>query len=227
MTEELIDDQIETGTDADPAPEAPATPSPDDAVKAMKAELAATRARLAEVENSERIWAEKARKAAPAPEAPKPEISGPELLDLIEKEGVAGLKKLGFVSASEVEAITEKVAGTVRSESTIYSEFPELKDANGAFYKAVNETLSSPDFADVQGPGAIRLAAKQVRKQMEGSTQRKSDIDERLRAQSGVRDSAPSAPPSKGVTATAEQLEFAARMGITPKQLTEQLRSAQ
>ncbi len=221
--EELVDEQLEEGQ-----PEQP-SPAPAEDLKAIKAELASLRAQNAEIRNSERMWAERALKGTggniPQPEPAEP-ISGDAVLEAIEQDGVNGLKKLGFVSAAEVQQIVTQAVGAVKNETTILSEFPDLKNPKSEFYQKVNEVLAGPEFADVQGPGAIRLAAKQVRDQMNSNGNRRSDIEERLSVQSGVRDSAPTGSPSRSVTATSEQLEFAARMGVTPKQLAEQLRSS-
>jgi len=220
-TDELIDDGLE-GQE----PEAPAAPTDD--IKAIKSELASLRAQNAEIRESERLWAARALNGTggSAPAAPEAEeISGEAVLEAIEQDGVNGLKKLGFVSAAEVKQMVSQAVGAVKNENTILADFPELKNPKSEFYQKVNELLASSEFSDVQGPGAIRLAAKQVREQSKSSGSRKSDIEERLQVQSGVRDSAP-ASPSKGATASAEQLAFAERMGVTPKQLAEQLRSS-
>jgi hypothetical protein len=220
-TEDIFDDGLE-GQE----PEAP--PSPAEDIKAIKSELASLRAQNAEIRESERVWAERALNGNRASAQPEPQaepISGEAVLEAIEADGVDGLKKLGFVSAAEVRQMVSQAVGAVKNETTILSQFPELSNPKSEFYQKVNVMLASPEYADVQGPGAIRLAAKQVRESMKATGDRKSDIEQRLSVQSGVRDSAP-ASPTKGVTATAEQLDFATRMGVTPKQLAEQLRSA-
>ncbi len=227
--EEIIDEQVEVKDPEAPASEEPAKPAaPVEDVKSVKEQLAATRARLAEVERSERYWSEKAAKGAPVAEAPKPQadIAGPELLDLLEKEGVAGLKKLGFVSADEVDARVAAGVAAVTAETSVLSEFPDLNNKGSDLYRKTNEILQSDDFRGVEGPGAIRMAAKQAKAALAGTSTRKTDIDSRLAVQSGARDGAGAPAPSRGVTATAEQLEFAAKMGVTPAQLTAELKAS-
>lgn len=226
-TEELpAPEELEEETPEGAAP----APKPEASDKDLKSELAALRAQLNEVRASERMWAEKALGAANKPKDAEPvqDLSGEQLLDLIERDGLKGLKALGFVSAKEATELVQRAveqATAPSSKANLMREYPDLKNPKSEFYQQVNELLSSDEFSDIQGPGAIRLAAKQVAEAMKSkSTTSRNDINSRLGAQSGTREGAP-APASRGITATQEQLEMAARLGVTPKQLMEELKA--
>ncbi len=228
-TEELIDEQVEVkDPEAEPSEEPAKPAAPVEDTKALKAELAATRAQLNEVRNSERMWSERALKAAPAAETPKAKakLAGPELLDKLEKEGVDGLRDLGFVSADEVDSLVEQRVAAKAAEVNVYSEFPDLTREDSDLYRKTNEILHRPEFKGMNGPGIIRIAATQAREALKGVSTRKTDIDSRLAVQSGARDGAGAPAPVRGVTATAEQLEFAARMGVTKEQLNAELKAS-
>ena len=140
---------------------APASARSEEGEKANPKDIAALRSRIAELENSERYWAEKAKSAAPAPE-PKKDDQPDELeallasagvdddtaaglLDDIGEKGVAALEKRGVVTKAQLA----KILGAV--EKRMEAKAAALADTrvNGAKDQLSAEAKLLKDFPDL------------------------------------------------------------------------------
>jgi len=185
----------------------------DENVTITRAELASLNRRLEESEKSERDWAAFHRNGAPrnaaAPVEEEEEdaseflddsvnddgVEGdtPEkLVDEFAAEGVAALKKRGFITAKDAQKLAADTAVRVAreligrerqksaSDTTIMGEFPELKDQNSELFKAtakIYQKAVAMDPGATKTPVALYLAAQAAKAGLRTSRKAADDGD--------------------------------------------------
>lgn len=153
-----------------------------DEVRQLRRELEAERGRRRELEESERHWAEVARRGQQQPEPDgededeeeeqDPDLSddSPEkLADEFTTQGLSALVKRGVLTKKEAREIIRReaakiareVVGAERQKMTadakILNDFPELKDKGSDLWKRTSERLKEAVALD--GPQAAKSAA--------------------------------------------------------------------
>lgn len=166
----------EVGVEHEPA-DTPATPKKTAAeiqAEDLTSQLASERRRREEAEDDARYWANRnkrtaadadeplpARRAAVDDPAPVADMTADELVELINKKGVAGLKEAGFLTKGELEAnnaaLRSELTGFVKNERAdaefggrVASEFPTIAAESQKIHRAkaqgVRYTPTDPLF---------------------------------------------------------------------------------
>lgn len=134
------------GTKVEGEPEKKSEEDPRDRdLKNLRREARRQTARIRELEDSERHWAEAARSGRGA-EAEPPEKSAPveeteiDLIGAITDGGVKGLegvlKQLGYVKEADVQDRIERTRGQITNDARLLAKFPDLGDEESEFFAA-------------------------------------------------------------------------------------------
>lgn len=141
-------------------------------LQALKRENEALKGRVTETEESARYWHSQA-KGNPAKGraeeqgdgTPKPEDDETDMLELAGKGPAAmkdWLKKSGFMSAAEVQNITNAKASQLVREAQLTQRYPDLQDKDSEFFKATASEYQSLKARGVPEVEAMELAAERA-----------------------------------------------------------------
>lgn len=213
-----------------------------------------------ELSQSERQWSERALRATRTAEHAEPAEpkaaateedieTGEQLLDDVSKDGLKALRKRGFVTMKEVQALVaesiERAQGDGRTEGqfqdAMQREFPEMaedlarveagkKPENEIFILAADiyNEARKLDPALTGSKSALLMATRQAAAQL--ALQGKRKVDTEADRQATRRGRIEAQTPSRGTKSdddeptalTAKQKQMAADMGISEKKFTEQ-----
>lgn len=204
-------------------------------------------------------WSERALRATRTPEPVEPaepkDVSqedletGEQLLDDVSKDGLKALRKRGFVTMKEVQALVaesiERAQGDGRTEGqfqdAMQREFPEMaedlarveagkKPENEIFILAADiyNEARKLDPALTGSKSALLMATRQAAAQL--ALQGKRKVDTEVDRQATRRGRIEAQTPARGnksdddepAALTAKQKQMAADMGISEKKFTEQ-----
>lgn len=172
----------------------PAKEPVKDELGEVRRELADLRKRNAELSDSEKYWADRARAGGGAPADPEPDdeteveeqseasqISPDDFLDLLTKDGPEAvakeLSKRGFVKKADVAKLAESIAqrvvdrerGKITSDAKLISDYPELRDEKSALFietGKVYRELVATDPKLHKSPATLLLAAKYAKQEL-------------------------------------------------------------
>ncbi|MGI9254726.1 MAG: hypothetical protein ACR2J8_13360 [Thermomicrobiales bacterium] len=170
-TPSIVGDEGHGDGEFSPAPAAPATApkptakqEPEPEPKQSPKDLAAMRARITELETSERYWAEQAKKAGTAPPPSAPKSDGPDeleqlladagieddtaaaLLDDIGEKGVAALQKRGVITKAQLKPILAAIEKRMEAKAIQLAE----SRVEGAKGQLTAEAKLMQDYPELQ-----------------------------------------------------------------------------
>jgi hypothetical protein len=219
-------------------------PDPNAELEALRKENESLKTRASEAEETARYWHGQVRGSTQSrgsdrdrgddDHKPEPDQDDTDLLELAGKgpEAMkAWLKKSGFVSAAEVETITNAKAQQLVKEAELTRRYPDLQDHDSEFFKA-----TAKQYAILKGRGippaeAMEIAAEQAElaqfragKTAAADTTKgggkKTESDEerqaRIKAQNGGSGRRSAAREDENDELTPEQLQICDAMGISP-----------
>jgi hypothetical protein len=213
-------------------------PDPKAELEALRKENESLKTRASEAEETARYWHGQARGRGSNRDRgdddnkPEPDQDDTDLLELAGKgpEAMkAWLKKSGFVSAAEVETITNAKAAQLVKEAELTRRYPDLQDHDSEFFKA-----TAKQYAILKGRGippaeAMEIAAEQTelaqfrsgKTPAEPKGGKKTESDEerkaRIKAQGGGSGRRAAASEEENDDLTREQLQICDAMGISPE----------
>lgn len=250
ILEETPDGEVPDAPDsgADKGKPAPKAPGGD---RETRRELESLRARVDELSASERYWADLAKRNGHTEEKPaltdeeEPEIdpgTPDQLVDDLTSKGIQALYKRGIPSKKDIAELVKKerertlasIEDVVESKiqtriqgierwSEILAEFPELKDQQGDFYKAVIEEgrrMAGKDASLANSPVIITAAAEVIRARASRQTRQADEFDDEFTpAQRRRAQSERPVPRSEDATAGlgAQEREMLRQMKLAPK----------
>jgi hypothetical protein len=163
---------VVSGTPAAAAPPAAAVVAPADDVAALRARIAELErsdkekdSRVAEHERNAQFWFEKAKGGKTDAPKPAPELEAePDLLELITTKGAKGLtsylKQQGLMTREEGESLVNGRAHQLVTEQQLRSDYPDLADEKSDFFKATALHYGELKKQGVPEATAMRLAAR-------------------------------------------------------------------
>ncbi len=223
-------------------PESTQPAKPDAEIARLQRELEAKDARINELSESERFWAERAKGGKPAadgeePEAPEVEEDPDKFAEDLAADGVKALHKRGILGEKQIRELirTEgaKVAGEILArreqvltrEGELLNKYPDLRDEHSEFFKETAKVLreefgDAPEFQ--RTPKALKIAADLVAARRPRRSDADDDLSLRLRSQSG-RSAPRSMDDDDGLgSQEREIIRMMGRYGVTEKGFKEQ-----
>lgn len=210
----------------------PAAQPPAEDVAAIKARLAELENQNGELTRTAQFWADKAKGGAPAPKA-KPDVvddDNVDVLDVLTTKGVKGLDELmakrGYVRKDYVDQTVDGKANQITSEAQLLKDYPDLSNKKSEFFQATAMEYGSLVKSGVPEAVAMQMAAERtdLRFLREGKTKTPQQEEtekkaakeqarlERIKAQSGTRGGQPTADDEADDELTPEQKRTAIAM---------------
>lgn len=222
-------------------------------LRETREQLAAEKKRNVELQASEREWSERALRASRKVESddePKPsDPAAPEVaetaekfLDDVSKEGLAALRKRGFVTMAEVQKLIKETVDRTVAEtrtdsefsSVLAAEFPEMvadikrveagKQPEGGLFPLAAEIYRDaitldPDLKNSKS--ALIMAARQAAAQLKlaGKVKDETDADRQAARRAKIENQRPdrgtSSDDEEPTTLNAKQKQMAKELGIS------------